>query len=60
MVGGLADVKTSMLQDFEAGRPLELDPILGAVVELAERCGTAVPISQAVYALTSLLARQSS
>lgn len=40
---GGADVKTSMLQDLEAGRPIELDPILGAVVELAERVGIAVP-----------------
>ena len=39
----LDDVKTSMLQDFEAGRPLETGPILGAAVELAERYGVAVP-----------------
>ena len=57
-VGRLADVKTSMLQDVEAQRPLELDPILGAVVELAERSGVDVPISHAIYALTSLLERQ--
>ncbi len=45
----LADVKTSMLQDFEAGRPLELDPILGAVVELAERLGVRVPHVREAY-----------
>ena len=31
--------KTSMLQDFEAGRPMELEAIVGAVVELGERLG---------------------
>ncbi|HEY9085338.1 MAG TPA: 2-dehydropantoate 2-reductase [Candidatus Tyrphobacter sp.] len=39
----LDDVKTSMLQDVQAGRSLELDPILGATIELAERCGVEVP-----------------
>jgi len=38
----LADVKTSMLQDLEARRPLELDPIVGAIVELGERYGVGV------------------
>ena len=38
----LADVRTSMLQDFQASRPLELDPILGAVVELGDRLGVPV------------------
>jgi 2-dehydropantoate 2-reductase len=46
---GGADVKTSMLQDLEAGRPLELDPIVGAVVELADRVGIAVPNLRAQY-----------
>jgi 2-dehydropantoate 2-reductase len=45
----LDDVKTSMLQDYERGRPLELDPILGAVIELADRYGVAVPESREVY-----------
>jgi 2-dehydropantoate 2-reductase len=45
----LADVKTSMLQDYERGRPLELDPILGAVVELAGRYGVAVPRLRGAY-----------
>lgn len=39
----LDDVKTSMLQDYERGRELELDPILGAVIELGERYGVDVP-----------------
>jgi 2-dehydropantoate 2-reductase len=45
----LDDVKTSTLQDYERGRPLELDPILGSVIELAERYGVAVPRLQAAY-----------
>ncbi len=46
----LADVKTSMLQDCEAGRPLETGPILGAVAELADRCGVEVPLIRAALA----------
>jgi 2-dehydropantoate 2-reductase len=45
----LADVKTSMLQDYERGRPLELEPILGAVLELAKRLGVDVPHVRAAY-----------
>jgi 2-dehydropantoate 2-reductase len=51
----LADVKTSMLQDLEAGKPLELEPIVGAVVELAGRYAVPVPALSMVYALTKLL-----
>jgi 2-dehydropantoate 2-reductase len=47
--------KTSMLQDLEAGRPLEIDALLGAVVELAKGAGVPVPSLQVVYALTKLL-----
>lgn len=46
----LADVKTSMLQDFERMRPLELDPIVGAAIELADRYRVAVPYLRAAYA----------
>jgi len=46
----LADVKTSMLQDYERGRALELDPILGAAIELADRYRIAVPYLRAAYA----------
>lgn len=51
----IADVKTSMLQDLEAGKPLELEPIVGAAVELAKRFGVAAPHTETVYALTKLL-----
>ena len=44
----LTDVRTSMLQDAQAHRPLELDPIVGAVVELGEDLGVPVPHLRAV------------
>jgi 2-dehydropantoate 2-reductase len=47
--------KTSMLQDFEAGRPMELEAIVGAVVELGDRLGVAMPSTRAVYACARLL-----
>ncbi|HUI54860.1 MAG TPA: 2-dehydropantoate 2-reductase [Bryobacteraceae bacterium] len=49
--------KTSMLQDWEAGRPLELEAIVGAVLELGEQLAVPMPCTQAVYACTKLLAR---
>ena len=51
----IADVKTSMLQDLEARRPLELEPIAGAALELARQYGVAVPHVETVYGLTKLL-----
>jgi 2-dehydropantoate 2-reductase len=53
----IADVKTSMLQDLEARRPLELEPIAGAALELARHYGVAVPHIETVYGLTKLLER---
>src|SRR5678815_4521498 len=47
--------KTSMLQDWEAGRPMELEAIVGAVVELGERLGVPMPSTRAVYACAKLL-----
>jgi 2-dehydropantoate 2-reductase len=47
--------KTSMLQDLEAGRPLEVDALLGAVVELAGGAGVPVPSLRVLYSLTKLL-----
>jgi 2-dehydropantoate 2-reductase len=49
--------KTSMLQDVEAGRPLELEVLVGSVVELARLTETPTPAIDAVYACASLLAR---
>lgn len=47
--------KTSMLQDFEAGRPMELEAVVGAVVELGERLDVAMPATRAVYACAKML-----
>ena len=47
--------KTSMLQDAEAGRPLELDPLVGVFVELGEMTGVPTPAISTVYGLASLL-----
>ena len=51
--------KTSMLQDLESGRPLELDEVVGAVVELGERVGVPTPVTRSVYACAKLLDRRS-
>ena len=48
--------KTSMLQDLEAGRPLEVEAVVGAVVELGERLGIPMPHTRSVYSCTQLLA----
>lgn len=47
----LGHIKTSMLQDVEALRSVEIDAILGAAIEAAERSGVAVPLLETVYAL---------
>ncbi len=47
--------KTSMLQDVEAGRTLEVDALLGSVVELARLTETPTPHIDTVFALTKLL-----
>jgi len=47
--------KTSMLQDLELGRPMELECITGALVELGEKLSISTPNLKAVYACTKLL-----
>jgi len=47
--------KTSMLQDYEACRPMELDAIVGAVVELGDRLQVPMPVTRTVYACAKLL-----
>ena len=49
--------KTSMLQDIEHGRPLEIEALVGAVIELGRLTGTPTPHIDAVYACTRLLAQ---
>jgi 2-dehydropantoate 2-reductase len=52
--------KTSMLQDLEAGRPMELEALVGAVVELGERVGLPMTCTRTVYNCTKLLAESAS
>ena len=51
----VGDHKTSMLQDVIAGRTLEIDPLIGSFVELGQLTHTAMPATETVYALVSLL-----
>jgi 2-dehydropantoate 2-reductase len=51
----LGAFKTSMLQDVEAGRPIELEALLGAPREIAERFGIPTPALDRLYATTRLL-----
>jgi 2-dehydropantoate 2-reductase len=53
----VGDHKTSMLMDFEAGKPLETDVLLGAPVELARLAGVPAPRLEMVHALIGLLTR---
>jgi 2-dehydropantoate 2-reductase len=53
----LGAFKTSMLQDVEAGRPIELDGIVGAVREIAQRVGLVTPNIDALLGLARLFAR---
>ncbi|MGH8789587.1 MAG: ketopantoate reductase family protein [Cupriavidus necator] len=53
----LGNVKTSMLQDAEAGRPVEIEAILGAVIEMAEALDVDTPASHTVYTLARMRAK---
>ncbi|WP_329224444.1 2-dehydropantoate 2-reductase [Streptomyces canus] len=53
----LGAFRTSMLQDTDRGRPLELDAIVGAVRELARRTGVPSPSLDAVHGLLALRER---
>ena len=46
-----------MLQDAEAGRPIELDAIVGAVREIGQRIGVATPAIDALFGLARLFGR---
>ena len=54
---GIGDFKTSMLQDYEAGRRLELEAIVGAAIELADMLDLPVPTLRTIFALTDLRAK---
>ncbi len=61
-IDGAAEVgvhKTSMLQDLERGRPMEIDALLGAVVELGGLVGHSMPICETVLALVRQRGRES-
>ncbi len=49
--------KTSMLQDVEHGRAVELEALVGSVIELGQVTGTPTPTIEAIYAAVSLLSR---
>jgi len=49
----LGDFRTSMLADANAGRRLEIEGLLGSVVEIAQRLDEPAPVSQIVYALAA-------
>jgi 2-dehydropantoate 2-reductase len=50
--------KTSMLQDVEAGKPIELESVVGAVVELGDKLGIPMPYTKTIYACAKLLAQR--
>jgi 2-dehydropantoate 2-reductase len=59
-IAGAAEVgvhKTSMLQDLERGRPMEIDALLGVVVEFADLTGLPAPTCRTVLALARARAR---
>jgi 2-dehydropantoate 2-reductase len=56
--GSVGAHKTSMLQDLERGRPMEIDALLGAVVELGRLTDKPVPLCAAVLAMLRGRARQ--
>jgi 2-dehydropantoate 2-reductase len=51
--------KTSMLQDLEAGRPMELEALVGSVVELGERVGVPMAYTRTAYSCAKLLVQRS-
>jgi 2-dehydropantoate 2-reductase len=58
LTGSVGAHKTSMLQDLERGRPMEIDALLGAVVEFGRLTGKPVPLCAAVLAMLRGRSRQ--
>ena len=50
--------KTSILQDIEAKRPMEIDAMFGSVIETARITGISTPVTEMMYALTRYAANQ--
>ncbi|OPA86333.1 2-dehydropantoate 2-reductase [Pseudomonas fluorescens] len=53
----LGKVKTSMLQDIEGHKPVEIEAILGALVAVADKAGAPLPRTRTVYALARMRAK---
>ena len=54
---GMPAYKTSMALDYEHGRPMEIEAILGNTVRAARRLEVAVPTLETIYALASMIDR---
>lgn len=52
---GMSAYKTSMAQDFESGRPLEIEAILGNAVRVGRKHAVAIPVLETVYALAKMI-----
>jgi len=59
MARALGRFKTSMLQDMEAGRPLEIDGLLAGTLEIAREAGVAAPYTESLLGLIRLRAETS-
>jgi 2-dehydropantoate 2-reductase len=51
MARALGRFKTSMLQDMEAGKPLEIDGLLAGTLEIARKAGVKAPFTESLYGL---------
>ncbi len=58
--GKVGNHKTSMLQDLESGRPIELESLVGVVLELGGILDIPMPYTKAIYACVKLLTKASS
>jgi 2-dehydropantoate 2-reductase len=57
MARKLGTFKTSMLQDLEAGKSLEIDGLLTATIEVASKAGVAAPVTESLLGLIRLRAQ---
>ncbi len=57
MARALGKFKTSMLQDLEAGKPLEIDGLLAGTLEIAAKAGVQAPYTESLYGLIRARAR---
>jgi 2-dehydropantoate 2-reductase len=51
MARALGQFKTSMLQDLEAGKPLEIDGLLAGTLEIAVKAGVQAPFTHSLFGL---------